>query len=267
MNYLKTIIIIIAVVSVIFCLTLSITANVFPSYDENELFSILESSFDFYTEFFLIAKEEMINHSDTPIIVEREDGAIWPSNTYYPRTDELGNWESFCNKLYSYYTDEIGDIFIDNMQGFENSGKVYVKESMFYGAQNDGPFFSYHDTIGEYDIDLESRDTFKLIESNGNTLIYEYQVFDFWIGVFDISDESDRPSPEDQVLNLTVEFTHTESGWRISGGSMVDTYLYGRSYDYYLNGAPQTGFATVAYAAVAVVSAATAVTVAKKRRK
>ncbi len=267
MNNLKRIIIIIAVVSVIFCLTLSITANSFIAYDEEELFSMIVNSFDFYTEFFLVGKEDLINREDTPIIIEREDGAIWPSNTFYPRTDELGNWESFCNKLYSYYTNEIGGIFIDNMQGFENSGKVYVKESMFYGTQNDGPFFSYHDTVGDYNIDLESRDTFKLVKSNGNTLLFEFQVFDFWIGILDISDESKRPSPKDQILDLTVEFTYTEAGWRISGGSMVDTYLYGRSYnDYLISTAPQTGFATVAYAAVAVVSAAAVVAVGKKRR-
>jgi len=139
-----------AVVALMLALVLPVSAaEQTPEYDEEELFSMIVDSFDFYTEFFLVGEEDLINREDTPIIIEREDGAIWPSNTFYPRTDELGNWESFCNKLYSYYTNEIGGIFIDNMQGFENSGKVYVKESMFYGTQDDGPFFSYHDTVGD----------------------------------------------------------------------------------------------------------------------
>lgn len=243
--------------AIIFCVSNLLSLNVLASnviYDEDEFYSTLKDSFDFYYEFFYRADGELMDSSASPITIESDNGEVMPYNVYYPRNDELADWNKFCDKLNSYYTNEIGNIFIDNMKGFEHSGKLFVSETIFGQAQSNAPYFSFH----ELGIDLETRETFKLIKESDGKLLYEFCVFDQYI------DAPIEAPDEDRLLDLTVEFTHTESGWRISGGTVVDTYLYGRSYDYYLNGAPQTSLTTAVYAAVAAL--ALGVVVVKKKR-
>ncbi len=225
--------------------------NVFAAdatYDENALKSMLRDIFKMYVEYdrcfgdFIYSTEVKL-YDENDLVCKNSEHTF-----YAQRNGEQNTWEGFQNALKACVTESLADKFISANNILNIDGHTY-SQTVVSQAQNDGVFIDYYKYYDSTELTTLD-DTFKIIAATDQKISAEVNISDWDIG--------------GNVTVYTVEYTKTNNGWRVSGGTFVDSLLL-VDLDCF-NNAPQTGIDTFVYAAVAVVALAAVAVVVKKRR-
>ncbi len=242
--------------------------------NDDELYELLMDGFDLwsFTYMYPFTGEEKRDGDET-IVFDGPDGKI----KYFSYSGELRYYDDYVAKLKTVFTDGVVGLMLDyNAETDEEISYKYhpviiERNGLLYACELSVPqwnkpvFKADKENVDgvEYIIDVDTRRDFKEVSRTENTVTYSFQVYDYIINF--PHDPDSELTLLDAVHNLTVVFEYTSDGWRISGGKMIDTYFYDpHDYNYYLNGAPQTGISTALLAVVALVSGAYAV---KRKRR
>ena len=231
---------------------LMLAVNVFAAdaaYNENDLKSMLRDIFKMYVEYDRCFGD-FIFSTEVKLYDENDLVCKIPEHTLYAQRNGAHNtWDGFQSALKACVTETLADKFIAANNILNIDGYTY-SQTVVLQAQNDGVWLEPTDMGSEEFEHFDLDSTFEVVSATDDKIEAKFLLYFF-----------DHENP---IREFTVEYTKTNAGWRVSGGTFVDNLLL-VELDCF-NSAPQTGIDTFAYAAVAVVALAAAAVVVKKRR-
>ncbi len=246
-----------AVVALMLALTLVFPVSAAESVStevELELKSRTEEAFEFLLDFYISASldyDNQINIFDyVPSTEYPSQYGVKDHSTYCKRNDLYADWNEYENKALCLFTESTASDFIKYSGAYNLEGSTYCTVVLNMSQSTE-----YYLNWSGSDINTVNYDeSFKVVSSSDNEVVVEFKLYNEF-----------PKRNENHIETHNFTFTNTTDGWRISDGTLLDVFFVQGM----LNApsfAPQTGFATAIYAAVAVVSAAAVVAVGKKWR-